>query len=178
MQLLGGMLRWINMHSRRLMTLGDRRTWNNLNILSTCITEPQWTRRAYLAVCLGGKIRIFYLPYSSLFSNESFFGFVLFLIPPEFIFMRHNKAVSHPPHTSPHPKLNPHCMEWLSSWEVPLSCCFVVKTICTQLGRGRWADPTCCCHHEWHQQCHPSAPVCSVWGTTLPVLGRRMGSCL
>lgn len=156
------MLRWINMHSRRLMTLGDRRTWNNLNILSTWITEPRWTRRAYLVVCLGGKIHIFYLPYSSLFSN----GSVAF-VSPDFIFTRHNKAASPPLHL---PILNntPPCIAWLSSWEVPLSCCCVVKTIRTQPGWAEGAELTprtaAVAHraHSWHYWCHPWAPVCSM----------------
>lgn len=97
MQLLGGMLRWINMHSRRLMTLGDRRTWNNLNILSTCITEPQWTRRAYLAVCLGGKIHTFYLPIPPSFQIEVFFVFWFFLSLPN-LFLWGIIKLCHPPH--------------------------------------------------------------------------------
>lgn len=179
MQLLGGMLRWINMHSRRLMTLGDRRTWNNLNILSTCITEPQWTRRAYLAVCLGGKIHTFYLPIPPSFQIEVFFVFWVFFISPEFIFMRHNQAVSPP--TSPHPKLHPHCTEWLSSSEVPLSCCCVVRTICTSWAEdAELTQPAAVTKaaHVWHLQCHLSVPACSGWGSTGPVLGRRKVSCL
>lgn len=113
------MLRWINMHSRRLMTLGDTRTWNNLNMLSTCITEPQWARRAYLAVCLGGKVHIFYLAFSSLFSNGS-----VALLSPGSVFTRHDKAPSIPfPHPKPPPthshSQHPRCL--CSPWGFPTS---------------------------------------------------------
>ena len=48
------------------VTLGDSRTWNNLNILSTFITRPQWTSKAYFTICLGRKKSI------SCFFNQDF----------------------------------------------------------------------------------------------------------
>lgn len=105
----------------------------------------------------------------------------VFLISPEFIFMRHNKAVS-PPQTHL-PILNDTPTAWNGS---ALERCLCRAVVWWKPSAPSWAEDAeltqpaavTIAAHVWHQQCHLSAPVCSVWGTTVPVLGRRKVSCL